>query len=809
MEDLDNQISPSDTMEVKGEPRSSETVLEAIRQAKKTFETYNNFCKRVDEILSAKQTLLGSTTANGWTDQEYDLFWASMEILKPAIYAKPPRIVVSTRFKDGNSTDKTVAELMERVLNSEFERSDIDQVMLDLRDDLAITNRGVDWVTYESDDGKKVCIEHLDRYDFLHEPARKWTEVSWVARCAYMTRKQMADRFRDKSGQAYEDAGFTVSREDRDNGAADDSMKAEVWEVWSKADDRVYWVSENVKVFLDEDKPHLNLDRGFPCPRPAYGTKQRRSLIPVPDYARYEGLLDQINEATRKIYDLLEQVRAFGLIPGGGDIGNAIQAALNNSETATFQLIPVPGAQFGAASAGGMVAWWPIDMIATTIQGLITARQQLFADFDQLSGISDIMRGETAAEETLGAQRLKGQYGSVRIKDKTDEIIRVARDTACIAGEIICDNFDQKTLLEISQMQIPTKSEVQSKIKEVEKSAKGDLEKLGEQAEEMANQAVEKAQQSGQPIDPQMQQEAQQQLQEQQQAIIAKYAPILDSLRRTVVIEDVMKVIKDKRTRGLIIDIETDSTVMVDEMAEKQARAEFLQAFTGASAAVQPLLMAGEAGAKLAGALLKFSMQPFNANRELDSLIDDFVEKAPELAAQQGQADDGSAELAAAQNKLAEAEGIKAQAAMASVQAKAAQSEADNQRKMAELQQKAQNDQQKAQADNDKLRLQLAQMQEDAATKAALTEAQINKLTADTAKILASIGLDERKQQLSEYTAAENAQQKQVDTALALNSENRADRGEERADRQQDFSEQSTDRQMTLAERQEMSKETE
>lgn len=795
LSDIDNQISPSDTFKVENEPRSSATVLEAIRQAKKSFENYNNVCKRIDDLLSAKSQLLGSAADMGFTDQEYDLFWSSMEILKPAIYAKPPRIVVSTRFKDGSRTDKTVAELMERVLNSEFERSDIDQVMLDMRDDLAVANRGVDWLTYESEDGKKVCIEHLDRYDFLHEPARKWSEVSWVARCAYMTKKQMADRFRKTSGQAYEDASFTVDRQDRDNGAADDSMKADVWEVWSKADNKVYWVAENVKVFLDEDEPHLDLDKGFPCPRPAYGSKQRRSLVPVPDYMRYESILEQINECTIKIYSLLEQVKMFGLIPGGSDVGNAIQAALGASSTAPFQLIPVPAAQFGGASAGGMVAWWPIEQIAAAITGLITARQQLFGDFDNLSGISDIMRGETQAEETLGAQRLKGQYGSVRVKDKCDELVRVARDTACIAGEIVCDNFDQKTLLEISQMEIPTKAEVSKKLKELEDAAKRELKALMDKAEEAKTQLqnIQDPQQL-----EQAKQQAQQEFQQAQQAIIGKYQPLIKQMEGTVVIEDVMKVIKDKRTRGLIIDIETDSTVMVDEMAEKASRAEFLNAFASASAAVQPLLMAGEAGAKLAGAMLKFSLQPYSANRELDALIDDFVDEAPQMAAQAGQGDDGSAELAAAQNKLAEAEQVKAQASMASVQAKAAQAQADNERKMAEMQLKAQETAAKLQQENDKLQLQLADLQ----SKDNKTQAEIDKLRADTAKILASIGLDERKQQLSEYTAASNEQQKRVDTAISLQSENRADRGEERADRQQAFSEQSSDRQMSLAERQ-------
>lgn len=751
------------------EPKSSKLILEAIRHAEKCFRSYYDTCKRVDDIISAKQELLGSTSTSAFTDQKYELFWASLEILKPAMYAKPPRIVVGTRFQDANNTDKTVAELMERALNSEFERSDIDQVMLDVRDDLAIANRGVDWITYESDDGKRICIEHLDRYDFLHEPARKWTEVGWVARAAYMTRKELADRFRSRTGQAYEQADF-VSRPNLDDGNDDGLEKAKVWEVWHRADDRVYWATEGVDIFLDDDKPHLYLPKGFPCPRPAYGTVQRRSLIPVPDYVRYEVLLDQINECTVKIYDLLERIRVVGLIPAGGDIGNALQTAF--SENTNNMLIPVPSAQFGAAGSGGLVAWLPIDVIANTITGLIQARQQLFDDFYQLSGISDIMRGATDAQETLGAQRMKGQYGSIRIKDKVDELTRLARDTAVIAAEIMCDNYTADDLLDISQMTIPKKSEITKKIAEVEKAAKAELEQLAQQAEE----AAMAAQSAQEPVDPA---QMQQQFQQAQQAIIGKYAPILDQLRNTVVIEDVMKVIKDKRIRGLVIDVETDSTVMVDEMAEKASRAEFMQAFGGSSQAVQPLLAAGEAGAKLAGGMLKFAIAPYKASRELDSLIDDFVEEAPRIAAQMADQGGETQAMVEANNKLAEAEMAKAQAQTAKVEADAQLKAAELQRKMQELQAKAQADAQKASLETAKLQGLLAEQ-----------DAKINKMQAETAKILASIGLDARRQDLEEYKTANAAEQAKVDTALKISSDGRADRGEERADRQQGFSEQ-------------------
>jgi hypothetical protein len=102
--------------------------------------------------------------------------------------------------------------------------------------------------------------------------------------------------------------------------------------------------------------------------------------------------------------------------------------------------------------------------------------------------------------------------------------------------------------------------------------------------------------------------------------------------------------------------------------------------------------------------------------------------------------------------------------------------------------------------------------------------AQIDKIRAETAAILNSIGLDERAQQLDEYQAANDAQMRRTEQAqeaigqqhgMAMeankasladrqqaHSERQGQRAEDRADRQQDYAERSGDRQQSLAERQ-------
>lgn len=770
-------------------PRGSQAILDALAYAEKSFRQYNDEANRIDQIYSAKMALDGILGELTLTDQSYDTFWASMEVLKPAIYAKPPRVIAKPRYSDASPADKVVAELIERVVNSEFERSNIDLHLREVRDDLALLNRGVLRVTYESKDGeKRVCIDHVDRLDYRHEPVRYWHELGWEAFGAWMTQPEMRERFEEHSGDEYKKATY-LSRHERDSddeGNTDEVMKALVWEVWSKTDNKVYWVTEGVDVVLDESDPYLNIRDFFPGPRPAYGTLKRRTLIPVPDFRRYAPLLDQINLATSKIYTLLQQVRLVGLLPTGGDVGDAIETAISENTAAMF--IPVPSAAL-QAKGGEFVQFLPLEQVASAITGLIEARNQLFSDFDRLSGISDIMRGETEANETYGAQRLKSQYGSVRVRDKTDEIVRMCRDTARIAVEIICDNFDKKTLLEIAQMEIPTRSQVDKDIASIKEAAKGELEALAEKARE----AAEQAQESGQEVDPA---QAEQAFQQASQQITQKYAQQLAQLQNTVVIEDVMEVLKSRRDRALIIDIETDSTVLVDEIAEKQSRSELLTAFSGAMNQLQPLFALGDVGVKLAAGMLEFTLQPYvQGNRQIQQLLDELVEQAPQIAARMAAAQGGGENeaLAEANNKLAEAEMKKADAALAGVQAKAQLDQAEMQRRFAELQQRSQNEAAKWQHENQKLQLQVA----DATTKATQAEAkvaaEIDKLRAETFALLVKAGVAQDQQALNEFKTVADVEARSTDQALAVEGQQVErefrERGEQRADRQQQFTE--------------------
>jgi len=793
----DPTLATDDFAPIEDEPKSAAGILAALSKAEDAFEFWQATCSTIDQIYSKDGTAWDALNEYQWADADLDLFWASFEIMKEAVYARPPQPVVSPTFKDNRRLLTVTAELLERTTVSTFQRTGIHDVMMLIRDDVLFAGRGVPWVRYEKDKGKRVCIEHVDRTDFRHEPARYWTEVAWVAKRSWLTEKDAIARFGKKKTELLT---FHDDQKERDGDKRDKgSPHAPVWEVWHRGNDKTYWVAEGVQEVLDEGKPETELTGFFPCPKPAYGTLRRRSLIPVPDWERYRIHFGKINDLTSRIYLLLDKVRMKGLVPAGGDLGDAIQQAMESDDDQI--IIPVPAALVGGVGLADMVVWLPLEQLATTIQGLIEARRQLIDDFYQLSGISDIMRGATEAEETLGAQQLKSQYGSVRIRGKSSEIQRVAADAVKIAAEIIAEKFDKETLLEMAQMEIPSKRDVEKQIADIEKSATDEMQALSEKAQA----AAQEQQEGGDP------QQAAQQFEQAQQAILAKYAPMLRDAESQVPIEDVMKLLRDDKARGFTFEIASDSTVLVDEMAEKSSRNEFMQILTESLAKLASVVAMGPEAINLWGAGVKFQISPYRVGRDLDAEIDAFIDAAPEIAKRMAQANQGGeAEgLVQAQQALADAEKVKAQAAMAGVQAKSELDKAELQRKIGQMQMDAQAQQSKTAEAMEKLR----QSAQDSEAKVAKALADIDHVRAQTYKTLVDAGIAQSQQAMNEFKTVADVEARAADQDMAAQGQavdaefrsadlERAERGEERADRQQDFSEQSNDRQMTLAERQ-------
>lgn len=118
-----------------------------------------------------------------------------------------------------------------------------------------------------------------------------------------------------------------------------------------------------------------------------------------------------------------------------------------------------------------------------------------------------------------------------------------------------------------------------------------------------------------QPVDPQALQKA--------QATLAQ--PTWD---------DIINRLRDDRQRTFTIDIETDSTIAQDEVADKQAVTEYLQAISQFVTSWLPIIQAQPELLSLACALLKAATKRFKFGREVESEVDEACEALEQAAKQ-------------------------------------------------------------------------------------------------------------------------------------------------------------------------------
>ena len=445
-----------------------------------------------------------------------------------------------------------------------------------------------------------VELDWVTACDFAHDPARSWRNVKWVARRVWMTREQGEKRF----GDVFQDV--PMKKRVEETGTKTDD-RAAVWEIWCKNTEQVYFVAEDCEHILDQENPWLDLRGFFPCPKPCYGTLVPGSLVPVPEVVQYKDQIEEINEYTARIAALSQSLRLRGFYPAGaGDISEAIEAAMKSMDDRQI-LVPLSSfAAMGGSSLRESIVWLPVDQVIQTINALVDLRRTVIEDVYQITGISDIVRGSTKASETLGAQQLKSQWGSIRIRERQQEIIRFARDVVRIMAEILAEEIPQDTLMQMSQVQLPTEEQQQQAAMFLQQA---------QQYPQMAQLAQQMGMPPPPPPDPQ-------QLKMAQKAL------------KTPSIEAVVQFLRDDRARGFIIEIETDSTIQPDEDAEKQRRIEFVTAIGGMFQQSAPIIMQEPMLAPFAVELLKFAAGAFRAGRPLEATIDQLGEVLEGVAEQ-------------------------------------------------------------------------------------------------------------------------------------------------------------------------------
>jgi hypothetical protein len=449
--------------------------LGEISKAEKDLDKYFRRCEKIGKIYTEqrKNSDEGGSSASG---RKFSILWSNLCTLQPAVYARTPKPVVQRRYRDRDPVARQVCNLMERALEYNYDVINFDDVMRLVRDDFLLYARGTAWVRYEpeivsvpaaeGEEGmeqlvsEKVPVDHIHYRDFIYPKVRNWLELPWLARRVFLDKQAARARFPECADKLSYDQKVGDEKETSDGKST--PSKATIYEIWSKADNQVIWVSPGYdEGALEVAPPHLEVSGFFPTPKPAFGTMATDSLIPIPDYVYYQDQAEEIDDLTQRIAALMDALKLVGFYASGPSDEGSEQIEIALQSGVENKLIPVPSwAAWSEKGGVNQIQWLPVENVIKVVQACFEARKQLISDIYQITGISDIVRGESDPRETAAAQGIKAQWGSIRIKDRQTELARYARDLTRLMGEIISDKFQPDTLMAMTGITLPTQEEV-------------------------------------------------------------------------------------------------------------------------------------------------------------------------------------------------------------------------------------------------------------------------------------------------------------------------------------------------------------
>ena len=684
-------------------------------------EANSNWLKKGNNVVRRYRDERNKTETDG--QRKMNILWTNVQIMKPAIYSNRPTPNIDRTFLDKDPTGKLSARMLERSVRNELEDDTLHESIGQAVLDYLLPGRGQVWVRYEPEigqgpsissamettmedelnkimnDGKvkvddtpeedklesdnsqilteRAPVDYIDWRDFRMFPAkaRTWKEVQAVGKKLYISKEEALERFGEEIGEKMR-PDTSPEGSDRQRAMFSDTAIFQdlnersivVYEIWNKTDKRVYWISTGYDYLCDVVNDPLKLKGFFPCPKPLSATYTNDTVIPVPDYCEWQDQAIQIDELTQRIALLARACKVAGTYDAAnGGLRRILSESVEN------QLIPVDNWALHGEKGGvpGSISFLPLDQIREAIKVLQEVRQQVKQDLDEVTGLSDILRGTTDSRETLGGLRLKNNNAGTRLTDRQNEVARFARDTIRIVAEIIAKHFSDETLIKSSGVLLEDELQPAAIMEELENpipkqqpqkpnpggalggaaGAGGGMPQapggppppnpVGPPGMPPQPPMPHPMPPPGPPMGPPMPAPQAPQPGQPPGGNVIPFPGGMGMMPppppdpKMIIAERVQSAIDLLRNdieRGYRIDIETDSTIFGDQMQERQDVIEFITTMTSFIGEAGTMGQAIPEFVPLAGKMLQFGCRRFKAGRDLESAINDFTEKMAKKA---------------------------------------------------------------------------------------------------------------------------------------------------------------------------------
>ena len=596
--------------------------------------------KREQDYRKLAQHSVSLYEAAEKTKTPYAILYANVEVLAPALYNATPRPQVKRRFKDNDPLGFVAARTMQRLLeysldNGSPECPTFDELLEPTVLSGLVPGRGVVRFRYEAkieqvrnekaaeaaeasgtvDPGEE--SEGPDEHQLPVETeegisaegvfgstvpwnqfrcgyALTWKDVPWIAYEAEMTKVELERNF-GELGVLVEVSDREDDRKDEQEGRSNKVKgvkTAQVFEIWDKVARKVIFISPGLpdKILREVADP-LKLKGFFDCPEPLLFTRRVKGMTPLPLYEYYREQAEELNQITIRIRKIISAAKVRGMYDAQVE---GIDKALEAEDGTLIPAENVAALQSQGSSGLDKAIWlFPIEKIVPVLQQLYTQRQQIKQVIFEINGIADIMRGSSQASETLGAQELKNQWGTLRLKRAQKAVARFARDSLRIIAEISVNKLGIDTISQMTGLNYPRLQEKQQAQQALQ----------AQQAQVQAQMQMAQAQgiqPSGPPPQPD---------------------PHLLQIVQSPAWEEILALLQNDLQRSYRIDIETNSTVDIEATEDKKDLSEVLQAISQFLSSIGPLVQNGSMPFDMAKSMLLAIIRRFRFGDELEEQI--------------------------------------------------------------------------------------------------------------------------------------------------------------------------------------------
>jgi hypothetical protein len=619
---------------------------------------YEKFIKSADESIKVFNGVKEIETLKD-APRRLNVWWYCVNTLLPAYYSSTPKAEVNLRKRAGGLPYELGSVILER--NTQYSMDchfSFDKVGYNAALQFLLTGQAVLWARYapkfekvfqeiavirdpsgvliqgdgtpyegdtegfsEATNGilvssveveqkvsEKAILEVVQFSDYRCSDARNEAEIEWQARRAFLGREEATALFgEEKADKLNYDSIPEVNKRDASRQDEKFEGKAEIWEIWCEATNKVYWIQTgNDDVLIEETEPPIKFEGFYPC-SVIRQTQDPNSVIPVSDYSHVKDQILEVERLTTRIHALTQAVRPNFLYDAA--MGDYLEQLFQDD----LKGIGVTGwtANKGRGGLQGGMEFLPVEQFVNVLNTLQQNRQAALQQLYETLKVSDLLRGTSEQYKSATANRLESAWSSLGLIVRQNMFCKFISDAIMHLGTIIAEQFDEQRIMETADADALIEPTIYIPAPPPPPPA----------PEPMPGQEGMPPDESGMPPMAPPQPDPMQLVEEMKQQIIS--------------------IFRDNTMRNYRIEIASDSMVAIDQQQQQQEGTMLLQAAGGFFDQMRGLVEQYPPLAQFSLALFQNFIKRFKGGKEVDGLFSkafkeiEAIAKAKEEAAKQ------------------------------------------------------------------------------------------------------------------------------------------------------------------------------